>query len=104
LTAIILDGNKIRDEIQSELLQQIAELKRVGVTPGLAAVLVGENPASQIYVRSKVKTCEALGLYSEKIERSKDSTTEELLELVNDLNRNDADRWHSGSAPAAAAG
>ncbi|MGA2987310.1 MAG: bifunctional 5,10-methylenetetrahydrofolate dehydrogenase/5,10-methenyltetrahydrofolate cyclohydrolase [Terriglobia bacterium] len=90
MTAIILDGNKIRDEIQSELLQQIAELKRVGVTPGLAAVLVGENPASQIYVRSKVKTCAALGLYSEKIERSKDSTTEELLELVNDLNRNDA--------------
>jgi len=90
LAATILDGNKIRDEIQSELLQQIADLKRVGVTPGLAAVLVGENPASQIYVRSKVKTCEALGLFSEKIERSKDSTTEELLELVNDLNRNDA--------------
>ncbi len=90
MTANILDGNKIRDEIQSELFQQIADLKRVGVTPGLAAVLVGENPASQIYVRSKVKTCEALGLYSEKIERSKDSTTEGLLELVNDLNRNDA--------------
>ena len=90
MAATILDGNKIRDEIQSELLQQIADLKRVGVTPGLAAVLVGENPASQIYVRSKVKTCEALGLFSEKIERSKDSTTEELLELVNDLNRNDA--------------
>ena len=90
MTATILDGNKIRDEIQAELLQQIADLKRVGVTPGLAAVLVGENPASQIYVRSKVKTCEALGLYSEKIERSKDSTTEELLELVDDLNRNDA--------------
>jgi len=90
LTATILDGNKIRDEIQSELLQQIADLKRMGVTPGLAAVLVGENPASQIYVRSKVKTCEALGLYSEKIERSKDSTTEELLDLVNDLNRKDA--------------
>jgi methylenetetrahydrofolate dehydrogenase (NADP+)/methenyltetrahydrofolate cyclohydrolase len=90
LAATILDGNKIRDEIQSELLQQIIELKRAGITPGLAAVLVGENPASQIYVRSKVKTCEALGLYSEKIERSKDSTTGELLELVNDLNRNDA--------------
>ncbi len=90
MTANILDGNKIRDEIQSELFQQIADLKRVGVTPGLAAVLVGENPASQIYVRSKVKTCEALGLYSEKIERSKDSTTAGLLELVTDLNRNDA--------------
>ena len=90
MTATILDGNKIRDEIQSELIQQIAELKRVGVTPGLAAVLVGENPASQIYVRSKVKTCEALGLFSEKVERSKDSTTEDLLQLVNDLNHNDA--------------
>jgi methylenetetrahydrofolate dehydrogenase (NADP+)/methenyltetrahydrofolate cyclohydrolase len=89
LAATILDGNKIRDEIQSELLQQIADLKRLGVTPGLAAVLVGENPASQIYVRSKVKTCEALGLYSEKIERSKDATTGELLKLVDDLNRND---------------
>ena len=90
MAATILDGNKIRDEIQSELLQQIADLKRGGITPGLAAVLVGENPASQIYVRSKVKTCEALGIYSEKIERSKDSTTGELLELVNHLNRNNA--------------
>ncbi len=90
MAAIILDGNKIRDEIQSELLQQIAELKRAGVTPGLAALLVGENPASQIYVRSKVKMCETLGLHSEKIERSKDATTDELLELVNDLNRNNA--------------
>jgi len=89
LTATILDGNKIRDEIQVELLQQISDLKRAGITPGLAAVLVGENPASQIYVRSKVKTCETLGLYSEKVERSKDSTTEELLELVDNLNRND---------------
>ena len=89
MAATILDGNKIRDEIQSELLQQIADLKRAGVIPGLAAVLVGENPASQIYVRSKVKTCETLGLYSEKIERSSNSTTEELLELVCDLNRND---------------
>ncbi len=90
MAATILDGNKIRDEIQAELLQQIADLQRLGVTPGLAAVLVGENPASQIYVRSKVKTCEALGLYSEKIERSNLATTEELLELVNGLNHNEA--------------
>ncbi len=87
MTAIILDGKKIRDEIQSELLQELADLKRIGVTPGLAAVLVGENPASQIYVRNKVKTCETLGLYSEKIERPKESTTEELLGLVHELNR-----------------
>jgi methylenetetrahydrofolate dehydrogenase (NADP+)/methenyltetrahydrofolate cyclohydrolase len=89
LTATLLDGNKIRDEIQSELLQQIADLKREGITPGLAAVLVGEDPGSQIYVRNKVKACEALGIYSEKIVRSKDSTTGELLKLVDDLNRND---------------
>jgi methylenetetrahydrofolate dehydrogenase (NADP+)/methenyltetrahydrofolate cyclohydrolase len=89
LTATILDGKKFRDEIQSELLQQIADLKGAGVTPGLAAVLVGENPGSQIYVRNKVKACETLGLHSERIDRSKDTTTEELLELVSALNCND---------------
>ncbi|MGO8790596.1 MAG: bifunctional 5,10-methylenetetrahydrofolate dehydrogenase/5,10-methenyltetrahydrofolate cyclohydrolase [Terriglobia bacterium] len=89
MATTILNGNKFRDEIQAELLQKVADLKRVGVTPGLAAVLVGEDPGSQIYVRNKVKACEALGLYSEKIVRSKDSTTEELLHLVNDLNLND---------------
>ena len=87
MTARILDGNEIRDEIKSELLEQIAGLKRSGVTPGLAAVLVGENPASQRYVRSKVKTCETLGLFSEKIERPKETTTDELLKLVSHLNR-----------------
>ena len=87
MSARILDGNKIRDEIQLELLQPIAEVKRSGITPGLAAVLVGENPASQIYVRNKVKACEALGLYSAHIELSTETTTEELLKLVDDLNR-----------------
>ncbi len=87
MAASILDGNRIRDEIKSELLEQLRDLKRSGITPGLAAVLVGENPASQIYVRNKVKTCETLGLFSERIERSKETTTEELLKLVDDLNR-----------------
>jgi len=89
VSARILDGKKIRDEIKTELGQQISELKSAGITPGLAAVLVGEDPASQIYVRSKVKTCEALGLYSEKIEWPADTTTERLLELVRDLNSRD---------------
>ena len=87
MTARILDGNKIRDEIRAELLQQLAELKRSGITPGLAAVLVGDNPASQIYVRNKVKSCETLGLFSEKIERPRETTTDELLALVDELNR-----------------
>jgi methylenetetrahydrofolate dehydrogenase (NADP+)/methenyltetrahydrofolate cyclohydrolase len=87
VAASILDGNKIRDEIKTELFAQLRDLKLSGITPGLAAVLVGENPASQIYVRNKVKTCETLGLFSEKIERSKGTTTEELLKLIDDLNR-----------------
>jgi methylenetetrahydrofolate dehydrogenase (NADP+) / methenyltetrahydrofolate cyclohydrolase len=87
--ARILDGKKIRDEIKAELAEQISRLKAAGITPGLAAVLVGEDPASQIYVRSKVKTCEDLGLYSEKIEWPADTTTERLLKLVHDLNSRD---------------
>ena len=68
MSAQILDGIKIRDQIKQELVEQIHDLKAVGITPGLAAVQVGNNPASQIYVRSKVKMCETLGLYSEKTE------------------------------------
>ena len=87
MTARILNGAKIRDSIMEELGEQIRDLKTAGITPGLAAVLVGENPASQIYVRSKVKTCESLGLHSEKIEWPADTSTERLLGLVDDLNR-----------------
>ena len=89
MAARILDGKIIRDEIKAELGQQISELKAAGITPGLAAVLVGDDPASQIYVRSKVKTCESLGLYSEKIEWPADTSTERLLALVHDLNSRD---------------
>jgi methylenetetrahydrofolate dehydrogenase (NADP+)/methenyltetrahydrofolate cyclohydrolase len=89
LAARLLDGNKIRDQIKAELAGRIRELKAAGVTPGLAAVLVGENPASQIYVRSKVRTCESMGLYSEKIELPKETVSEQLLGLVDELNRRD---------------
>ena len=89
MSARILDGNQIRDEILKDLRTEIEELKQAGITPGLAAVLVGENAASQIYVRSKVKTCETLGLYSEKIEWPGTATTDELLKLVDDLNNRD---------------
>lgn len=90
MAALVLDGNRIRDDIQAELLEQIAGLKREGIAPGLAAVLVGENPASEIYVRNKVKACETLGLYSRKIELASSSTTEDLLKLVDDLNHDHA--------------
>ena len=89
MSARILDGNKIRDEILQNLRKEIQELKQAGVVPGLAAVLVGDNPASQIYVRSKVKTCESLGLFSEKIEPPATSSTQELLDLVDSLNHRD---------------
>ena len=92
MPARILDGNKIKDEILNELRTEIDSLKKAGIVPGLAAVLVGENPASQIYVRSKVKTCESLGLFSEKITPPATSTTEEMLAIIDQLNkRNDID-------------
>ncbi len=89
MSARILDGNKIRDEIKADLLQEIEEMKAAGIKPGLAAVLVGDNPASHIYVRNKVTTCESLGLYSEKIELPADTSEERLLKLIDDLNRRD---------------
>ncbi|MGE5326187.1 MAG: bifunctional methylenetetrahydrofolate dehydrogenase/methenyltetrahydrofolate cyclohydrolase FolD [Deltaproteobacteria bacterium] len=89
MSARILDGNKIRDQIQAELLGHVAELKAAGLRPGLAAVLVGDNPASHIYVRSKVKMCESLGLYSDKIELPSQTTEDQLLKLIQDLNRRD---------------
>ena len=64
MSARILDGIKIRDEIFAELKEEVAQLAAQGVRPGLAAVLVGENPASQMYVKSKVAACEKLGLRS----------------------------------------
>lgn len=89
MAARILDGNKIRDEILAELAGQVRELKSAGVTPGLVAVLVGADPASQIYVRNKVKACESLGLYSEKLDLPAETTTDQLLALVEKLNRRD---------------
>ncbi len=86
MSARILKGTEIRDQIQAELLGRIARLKAAGLTPGLAAVLVGDNPASHLYVRNKVKTCEALGLHSEKIELPADTPEDRLLKLIEELN------------------
>ncbi len=89
MPARILDGNLIRDQILSEVQQGVAELTSHGVRPGLAAVLVGDDPASQIYVRNKVRACERVGIYSEAITPPVDTTTEELLALVHNLNGRD---------------
>jgi methylenetetrahydrofolate dehydrogenase (NADP+)/methenyltetrahydrofolate cyclohydrolase len=85
--AQILDGNRVRDEIKNECRARVEKLASRGRPPGLAVVLVGHNPASEIYVRNKVKTSHDLGIASETITPAENSTTEELLAVVGDLNR-----------------
>ena len=90
MTARILDGTKIRDQVFVELKAEIARLAAEGIRPGLAAVLVGENPASQLYVKSKIAACEQLGLASWMHTPPASITTNEMLGLVRDLNNDDA--------------
>src|SRR5712671_5609163 len=89
VTARILNGNAIRDQIYAELKQEIAARGAAGIRPGLAAVLVGENAASQIYVRSKIAACEQLGLGSWLHQPSAIARTEDLLAVIADLNARD---------------
>jgi len=89
MAATILDGNKIAAEIRAEAAAEVKSMAAAGMRPGLAVVLAGNNPASEIYVRGKVKSCEELGIYSEQNTPSEEVTTEELLKLVRDLNRRD---------------
>src|SRR5262245_34787306 len=84
---VVLDGTRVGREIQADVLAEVVRLREAGVVPGLAVVIVGDNPASQVYVRSKVRTCLELGMHSEKIELPSEATTEEVLERVADLNR-----------------
>lgn len=84
--AEIIDGKAIAREMQEELKVQIAELRDKGVTPGLAAVLVGDNPASQTYVRSKEKACERVGVYSDVKKLPADLPEKDLIALVEELN------------------
>jgi methylenetetrahydrofolate dehydrogenase (NADP+)/methenyltetrahydrofolate cyclohydrolase len=88
-TPTILDGNIIAAAIKAEVAAEVQQLAAQGVRPGLAAVLVGSVPASQIYVRSKVKSCEELGIFSELITPPESVTTEEMLALVAQLNARD---------------
>ncbi len=90
--AQILDGNRVRDEIKNELKPRVAALSAHGRPPGLAVVLVGNNPASEIYVRNKIKACHDLGIFSESITPPDSITTDELLVTVEQLNaRSDID-------------
>jgi methylenetetrahydrofolate dehydrogenase (NADP+)/methenyltetrahydrofolate cyclohydrolase len=85
----ILDGAVIAAQIKQEVAEEIQRLAQQGVRPGLAAVLVGHVPASEIYVRSKVQTCAELGLYSDLITPPDTVTTEDLFDVVSSLNSRD---------------
>jgi methylenetetrahydrofolate dehydrogenase (NADP+)/methenyltetrahydrofolate cyclohydrolase len=86
LRARILDGKQIADAMRADLTPEIDALRAQGVRPGLAVVLVGENPASQVYVRMKGRACETAGLYSETIRLSAETSEAELLAVIDRLN------------------
>src|SRR3954452_8605746 len=88
--AKLIDGRAVAEKVYAELRGEIAELKARGITPGLAVVLVGDDPASRAYVRSKDKMCRELGLHSVKLELPAETTQEELLARVAELNRDPA--------------
>jgi methylenetetrahydrofolate dehydrogenase (NADP+) / methenyltetrahydrofolate cyclohydrolase len=86
----LIDGRTVAEKVYADLRSEIAELKARGITPGLAVVLVGDNPASRAYIRSKDKMCRELGLHSVKLELPIATTQEELLARVVELNRDPA--------------
>lgn len=93
MAAIIIDGKRIAEEKKQQVYDEVLRLQARGVTPGLAVILVGEDPASQIYVRNKERACARCGIYSEKYTLPADTGEDELLELIARLN---ADRRISG--------
>ena len=87
MPALILDGTKIAQGIRREVAAEVKTMAAAGIRPGLAVVLVGHNAASEIYVRGKVKACEEVGIYSEKLTPPESASTSELLAVIDDLNR-----------------
>ncbi|WP_339289553.1 bifunctional methylenetetrahydrofolate dehydrogenase/methenyltetrahydrofolate cyclohydrolase FolD [Ureibacillus sp. FSL K6-0786] len=86
MMAQIIDGKAIGQQIRESIAEKVKELKEMGVTPGLAVILVGEDPASQTYVRNKHRSCEAIGIYSEVIKLPENTSEGELLEQIHTLN------------------
>jgi methylenetetrahydrofolate dehydrogenase (NADP+) / methenyltetrahydrofolate cyclohydrolase len=89
MAATILDGTKIASEIRAEVASEVKIMTAAGMRPGLAVVLVGHNPASEVYVRGKVKSSAEVGIYSEQYTPPESALTEELLELIAELNGRD---------------
>lgn len=88
MSAIILDGKKIAQEMRDQIKQEVAALGEKGIKPGLAVVLVGDDPASQSYVRAKARACEQAGIYSEVIRKPSDISQDELIHIIVQLNEN----------------
>ena len=86
MSAKIIDGKKIAEEMQDEMAEEVKQLQAKGITPGLSVVLVGEDPASQVYVRNKTRTCKKLGIKSDQYTLDATASEEELLALVEKLN------------------
>lgn len=82
----IIDGKAVSRQVKEQVRLETEELKKKGITPGLAVIIVGEDPASQVYVRNKEKACEEVGFYSEKFALPENTTQEELNNLVKELN------------------
>ena len=86
----MIDGKKVAADVLVKIRKEIEKLKESNIVPGLAVVLVGEDPASKVYVGSKVRTCAELGMYSRKIALPAETTQEELLKLIDELNNDSA--------------
>jgi methylenetetrahydrofolate dehydrogenase (NADP+)/methenyltetrahydrofolate cyclohydrolase len=89
MAATLLDGNRIAAQIKSEVAEDVQKLSAAGIRPGLAVILAGHNPASEIYVRNKVKSCQQLGMLSENLTPPDSVTTGELLQMIHELNNRD---------------
>ena len=87
MSAVKMDGKALSDKVRGSILAETEALKKKGVTPGLAVIIVGNDPASEIYVRNKEKACAACGFYSEKYALTAQTTQDELLGLIDQLNR-----------------
>ena len=88
MTAKVIDGNKVAGYVRAQWKQRVDNLKAQGVTPGLAVVIVGDNPASRVYVRNKIKACRETGLHSEVHELPATTPQEEILRRIRELNGN----------------
>ena len=84
--AMIIDGKAVSAATREAIKNEVAELKEKGVTPGLAVIIVGDDPASRVYVNNKKKACADLGMLSEEYALPAETTNEELLGLINELN------------------